>query len=112
MLYQGTYSLYVFAMAVGQKTQAFTRTFCRPSYPEMIKLAQAEPVHGEASAANGARNFLEGIKRLLGAAGQTKDPDAGIIGRANQADRPLVGAFSGHKARIAKSGGALEDVRE
>jgi hypothetical protein len=96
MLHEGHYSLDVFTMTMCQEAQTFARAIRRRAHPNMIKVTQSQPVYGETAAANGARDFLEGVIRFLGTAGQAKDPSAGGIGRVNQANQPLRRSFFGH----------------
>jgi hypothetical protein len=69
MVHEGHYSLDVFTMTMCQEAQALARAIRRRADPDMIKVTQSQPVHGETAAANGARDFLEGVIRFFGAAG-------------------------------------------
>ncbi len=64
-------------------------------------------MQGKTTPADGARDFLEGVKFLLGPAGQAKDADAGLIGRTNQLNGPLAWALFGHIIKDTKYEHAL-----
>lgn len=79
---------------MSQVAQAFALAIVRFANPDMVKLAQAEPMQGEAPASNFTCNFLKGVKDRLAATRDGKDPRHVLVRRAMKHNRSL--RISGH----------------
>jgi hypothetical protein len=90
----------MFAMAMAQKTQAFTGAVHDRGDADMIKRPESEAVDGKTAPADRTRNFGKDVKGGLWTIADAKDPGLGLSG-AQQPNR-LLPAFGHDEVIVAQ----------